>query len=142
MGVTEGFRRCNGATHDPVAMYATPSPGFAFPAPAYLAVAWQPPFPAQMYLTTVSSVVGPSGMFYPMSELLDGGGGDFSGFLQALAELGWSGVTISNVLSALPQVYRLYREGHNHADEAVRWCAEYYILRDEQSCQTVGASGV
>lgn len=62
--------------------------------------------------------------------------------LQPFSELGWSGVTTRDVFNALTQVYRLHREGRNYTNEATRWRAEYYRLRDAHPRQTVGAGGV
>lgn len=97
-----GTTSAPGLVRPGVAMYATTLPSVAGPAPAYSALALQPSAPAPMYLATVPPALGPSGMFDPIYELLDGGGGDFGGVFQELVELGLSVVSIRDVLNALP----------------------------------------
>lgn len=84
----------------PAAIYATTAPGILGRAPAFMATKIHPAYPA-----TAPHIVGTSGVFDPVIELLHGGGGYFSGVSQSLAELGWPGVTVSEVLSAILKLY-------------------------------------
>lgn len=70
-----------------------------------------------------------------MVELLGGGGGDFGGVFQSLAELKRSAETIRVVLTALPSVYKEYLEGSYRALEDPRSRADFYGQRDAQICQ-------
>lgn len=85
-------------------MYSTTSSGVVGPAAAYVATAMQSPAPVLMYLATTPQAAGPSGVFDPMFELLEGEGGDFGGVLQSLAEFGWPGAKIRDVLNAFSKL--------------------------------------
>lgn len=90
----------------PVAMYATTRPNVEGLALDYTLLALQPPARALMYLTPELLAMGPSRIFNPMAELLDGGSWDFGGNLQSLVGVSLSGVTIDDVFNALPEVIK------------------------------------
>lgn len=48
-------------------------------------------------------------------------------------------MTIHDAFNAYPDVYKAYREGLHYADEAARWSADYYNIRDAQPRQVGGA---
>lgn len=85
-----------------------------------------------MYVATVTYPVGPDhGPCAPMREMLDTGGAEFVGVLSGFDEIVWRGVTVRDVLTAVPKSYGEYCKGLHSHDEAARWREVFYKLRNK-----------
>lgn len=71
-------------------------------------------------------------------EFIDGGGGESARVVGELDDIGWSGVSVRDVLEVSPNLYAEYWKGLWYRDEDKRWREAYPKLRDEHAGLTSG----